>query len=102
MIAFTIISVALITALFLVWFFTHKSREKERLLLIEKGVDVPPMPELVKFNFQFPWLKIGFVIFGMASGMVLGLWLIERIRIDESVIFGLIFLFGGLLMILSH
>lgn len=102
MVTFTVIFIALITALFLVWFFSHKSREKERLLLIEKGMDLPPQPESLKFNFRFPWLKIGLVIFGMALGMTIGVLLIQVVKVDDSIVFGFIFLLGGLGMILGH
>lgn len=104
MIAFTIISIVLITALFLVWFFSHKSQEKERLLLIEKGIDLPPQTR--SFSFRFPWLKMGLVISGIAFGMILGMWLEEQFPIQVFttgfIVVPFTILFGGLGMILAH
>lgn len=105
MIAFTIISVTLITALFLVWYFTHKSSEKERLLLIEKGLDVPPPQNFLKYNFQFPWLKIGILIISISFGVMAGLYFstIDSIPYGEDSMVPLfILLFGGIGMVISN
>lgn len=99
---FTIISVAFIAAVFLVWFFIHRSKEKERLLLIEKGADFSQLPERGTFNFNFPWLKIGIVLTSATIGLGIGAVLFEMGLRLEGAPFILMFLFGGIGMIIAH
>jgi len=96
----TFISVLLIifmTGVFLSWFFMHKAKSKERLLLIEKGVDLSQLHQERKFIINFPWLKVGIVVACMGLGMVVG-----GISHNPFIIFGAIFLFGGLGMIAAN
>ena len=61
----TIIAVVLIIAYFLSWYFRHKSREKERLMLIEQGVDPEELPDNsddFDFSFNLFGTLINFVI----------------------------------------
>jgi len=90
----TFISVLLIifmTGVFLSWFFMHKAKSKERLLMIEKGVDLSQLHQERKFIFNFPWLKVGIVIACMGLGMVVG-----GFSHNPFIIFGAIFLFWRL------
>lgn len=92
-----------ITAIFLTWFFTHRSTEKERLLLIKKGVDYSELPQKEKFRFSFPWLKLGIVItcvsFGILTGLILS---IAGLLESDIIIPVLMFMFGGIGLILAH
>lgn len=99
---FTIIFLALITAGFLAWFFSHKTREKERLMLIENGIDIPQLESGLKFTFRFPWLKIGVLVTAIGIGILSGAMIEEftSTRIDFIPI--LMLLFGGIGMILAH
>lgn len=99
---FTIITVAFIAAVFLTWFFIHKSKEKERLLLIEKGVDISKLPTRETFNFNFPWLKVGIVVTCTTIGLGIGIVLYEIGLKTEGVPPILMFLFGGIGMIIAH
>ncbi len=74
---FTIIAVVLIVAFFLSWYFRHKSQEKERLMLIEQGVDPDELPDNKNFdiNLNINWLKIGIVLIAGALGLILTGWL---------------------------
>ena len=80
---------------FFTWFFIHQAKVKERMLLIEKGIDLSNFPKN-NFKFYFPWLKIGIIIISACLGLIFGLtysgiyWLI------------LMFLFGGIGMIIAH
>lgn len=98
---FTIIFIAFITAAFLTWFFTHKSREKERILLIEKGVDYSQLPDSKIFKFNFPWLKLGTVVTSIAIGTGIGIIIME-FGVNEGVVPLFMFLFGGIGMIIAH
>lgn len=101
LIVFTIIFLAFLTAGFLAWYFTHKSREKERMLLIEKGEQVPEQKDGWSFSFQFPWLKIGILITAIAVGLIAGTLLYEMTDIQKFTPM-LMLLFGGIGMIIAH
>jgi sterol desaturase/sphingolipid hydroxylase (fatty acid hydroxylase superfamily) len=62
--AFTIIAVILIAAVFFSWFFYQKARSKERLILLEKGQDLKN-----EFRFRLPLLKIGIFVVGISIGL---------------------------------
>ena len=101
-VTFTILFLAFLTAGFLAWYFSHKSREKERLMLIEKGVDVPELERGVKFSFRFPWLKIGILITFIATGLVVGILISENTASRHPFEPIMMLLFGGLGMIFAH
>lgn len=105
-IVFTVIAVVFITAAFFVWYFIHRSKEKERLMLIEKGKDPSELPEMKVFNFSFPWLKLGIVIVSIAVGILAGLlveYLIDIGRGNKGLLVAIfMFLFGGIGMITAH
>lgn len=92
-----IILLAFLTLGFLVWFTIHKSKEKERLLLLEKGIDPSDLPE--RSTFSFPWLKLGCVITSSVIGLILAL--ILELPFEDSSTIGM-FLFGGIGLIIAH
>jgi len=62
-------------AMFLSYFHYLKFRNQERILLIEKGVDVS---ELYKpKNNKFPWYVLGYTIFGSALGIFMGVFIFD-------------------------
>ncbi|TVQ68188.1 MAG: hypothetical protein EA360_00565 [Balneolaceae bacterium] len=103
-ITFTIIFLAFLTAGFFAWFFTHKTREKERLLMIEKGMELPQEEAGRRFSFRFPWLKIGTVVTGLSLGVATAEFLIGfgifSPGSGAQPVF--MFLFGGIGMIIAH
>src|ERR1035437_2875064 len=91
--------------IFLTWFFIHKAREKERLLLIEKGVDLSKLPISGKFRISFPWLKLGIIVTSTSFGLLLGV-ILSSIPFFEQITHGklpllFMFLFGGIGFILA-
>lgn len=62
--------IAFIICLFLMWFFTHRANHKERLLMIEKGID-PEEIKKKKAEFSFPWRKLAAVIIGLSVGLLI-------------------------------
>jgi hypothetical protein len=101
----SIIFLFFLTGLFLTWFFIHKAKVKERMLLIEKGVDLNNLPKTTRFNFIFPWFKLGFLITSISFGCLLGVLLMDK-PFFHSVNAGLpvilMFMFGGAGMILAY
>jgi len=80
-------------------FFT--TRNKERLALIEKGAD----PELFKSkagaNSGHGSFKFGLFCIGIALGIIAGYFLAEAGMQEVSAYFSMIFLFGGIALVIS-
>ncbi len=94
-----ILLICFMTGLFFTWFFIHKARAKERLLMIEKGIDISNISNGGKFNFSIPLLKIGFVLAGASIGAALG-EVLHNIKID-GLTGPLLFAGAGIGMILG-
>jgi len=81
-------------------------RRKERIMLIEKGVN----PHDVKLDFpafssapSFSGLKFGMFFMGIGIGILLGSILAATTILDPEVAyFSMIFLFGGLALVIHH
>lgn len=93
----TIIFIVFLIIAFFVWFFIHRTKERERLLLLEKGTDPSKLP--YRSTFSFPWLKIGCVVTSSVIGLIIGLRL-ENFQEGAAVI-GIV-LFGGIGLIIAH
>jgi hypothetical protein len=100
--------VIVFTALFLAWYLIRSAKIKERLLLIEKGIDPKDINLFTDQKIHFPWLRIGIVI----SGIALGTLLVAIFTLSpaaqrfghhlDGFSTGIILLFGGLSMILAN
>lgn len=107
-IIFAVLLIFFLAGIFLTWFFIHKAKSKERLMLIDKGIDLSALSrsDSQKTNFHFPWLKIGIVITSISIGLLVSTFLMV-IPFFENVAAGqlpllFIFLFGGIGMILAY
>jgi hypothetical protein len=107
------ISIALVwlgffASLFFGWYFYLQARNKERMALIEKNADVSEIYKSREIRFRFPWLKLGMIITGAGFGMFMGIFMesipgLENIsHSDGTYMFALIFLFGGIGIIISY
>lgn len=104
-----IITVALITALFLAWFFYQQAKNRERMVLIERGEnleDIFQIQKRNKFTFLFPWLKLG-IVFSIMSIAFLIIGFIFRSEGDLEVFKGflitfIIGIFLGVSMLINH
>jgi len=103
LILLTILTIAFITAIFLTWFFIHKSKQEERQLLIEKGADLSELPEKGISNINFPWLKIGCVLTLGSIGLLIGVILQDHnvLKSGGEPLLGML-IFGGIGMITAH
>ncbi len=76
-------------------------RRKERMALIEKGVDAPLFDPKPSTNILA--LKFGLLFIGVAIGLLLGSLLVELTTLnDEAAYFSMVFLFGGIGLVVSH
>jgi|ERR1035437_434603 lipoprotein signal peptidase len=77
--------------------FVHR---KERLVMIEKGAN---MPDFKNEGFSFSSLKFGIFFFGIGLGVLMANILTVTTKLDREVAyFSMIFLFGGLSLIIHH
>ena len=96
-ITLSIVFIFFMAGVFLTWFFIHKAKTKERLLLIVKGINLPQSPREKIFLNNFPWLKIGIVVAFMGIGIIFGAGNQER-----GIATGWVFLFGGIGMVIAN
>jgi uncharacterized membrane protein YedE/YeeE len=86
------------TPLFLAWYFIRRAKFKEKVTLIEKGIDVKDL-NLIGENKQYsPWLRIGLIITGTALGALLVTIVNFKYNTSEAVIL----LFTGVSVILAY
>lgn len=77
--------------------FVHR---KERLIMVEKGTD---FPDLKNEQFTFSSLKFGVFFIGVGLGVLVANILTFTTRIESEVAyFSMIFLFGGLSLVIYH
>jgi hypothetical protein len=75
-------------------------RRKERLLMIEKGSQ---LPEVKSDEFSFSILKFGIFFIGIGLGVLAANILTVKTVLDSEVAyFSMIFLFGGISLIIAH
>ncbi len=90
----------------IIFVFTYATLElfvkrKERMAIIEKGIDAPDFKSKPKPSVFA--LKLGLLFIGVAVGLFLGSLLVEMTTIhDESAYFSMVFLFGGIGLVVSH
>ena len=75
-------------------------RRKERIMLIEKGTNPPEMKSDLLFLSS---LKFGLFFIGIGIGVLIGNILKVTTALDSEVAyFSMIFLFGGLALVIHH
>lgn len=96
-----LVPLAFFALVFGVWYIFVTTRNKERLALIEKGAD----PALFKTKSDvfsgYRTFKLGLFLIGIALGILAGYFLSEGGMEEESAYFSMIFLFGGLGLVVS-
>lgn len=89
-----IISLAFFAAIFFSFFYAIKARNKERMALIEHGVDVSTIYR--KRENKNGFFKFGFILIGVALGLIFGAIFSASGIMEEPVsYFAMILLFGG-------
>ena len=96
-----LIPIALFATVFGILYIYFHTRNKERLALIEKGADASLFQS--KRNYKMVTLKAGLFLTGIALGILLGNVLSETTSLkEETAYFSMIFLCGGLSLILFY
>lgn len=98
------------TAIFLSLYFFWQFRNRERMALIEKGVDISEIYKKRQNNFKFPWISISLLIVGIGGGIIMAVFFLSdppfdiRNDIDDEgfVISSFLLLFGGAGLFLGH
>jgi hypothetical protein len=96
------VPLAMFACIFGIMYVYLMTRNRERLALIEKGGD--PAQFRIKPRGGRNTLKFGLLFVGLAIGIMMGEILhvtIPGLR-EEPANFSMIFLFGGLALVLSH
>ncbi len=76
-------------------------RKKERMALLEKGIDASIWLAPDKPAIQ--GLRFGLLFIGVALGILLGATLVEVTTLNrEAAYFSMVFLFGGLGLVITH
>lgn len=87
-----------ITSVILAYFYYLKFRNKERSLLIEKGIDLTKIREKRKF----PGFLIGITLLGLAIGGVIALLVGSLFNTSAIVMIPVLLLFGAIGVIVGH
>ena len=87
-----LIWLSFIISVILAYFYYLKFRNKERSLLIEKGVDLTKIEKR-----KFPGFLIGFTLLGIGIGFFLGLSNLPIFPIEATTV-----IFGGIGLIVGH
>ena len=77
------------------------TRNKERLAMIEKGVNPEIFTQKSEPKSEYGSFKFGLFMIGIAIGIVAGYFLTEAGMDEVAAYFSMIFLFGGIGLVVS-
>lgn len=92
-------TVTITVCLFLTWFFWHRANSKERLFLLEKGLDPK---ETVDKMTSVSLLKMGIIIIGLSTGLLL-IYIIDKFtNVNGTLALPILGLSGGISMLIAN
>lgn len=99
MLAEILVPMTVFACIFGVLFVFFTTRNKERMLMIEKGAD----PSIFHRSYKRFGIKVGLMAMGVALGILVGQLIshLTKMHLDEAT-FSMIFLFGGLGLVVDH
>lgn len=96
-----IINLAFFATIVLAIYYSVKARNKERMALIEKGVDISEIYK--KKENRHGFFKFGLTLMGIGLGLVFGVLFSKwGILPDVASYFSMILLFGGMGILLAN
>ncbi|MEM9675845.1 MAG: DUF6249 domain-containing protein [Bacteroidota bacterium] len=97
----SVVIITFIVCIFFVWYFQHRAKTKERIVLLEKGVDVEKIFTKEQPS-QFSWLKAGIVAIGLGVAFgfhaILGMLSVHT----EPLYLFVLFVCVGASLIIAH
>lgn len=96
-----LVPLAFFALVFGLWYLFVTTRNKERLALIEKGADPSLFKSKADANSGYRNFKMGLFFVGIALGILAGYFLTEGGMEDTPAYFSMIFLFGGIGLVVS-
>jgi len=79
---------------------------KERMGMIERGIDPGLQKARVAAPTPFLSLKFGLLMVGLGLGLIVAIFIVQNMSVSQeaasAVFFGFIFLFGGLGLVISY
>jgi hypothetical protein len=84
--------------LYLAWYFIRRAKFKEKILLMEKGIDIKDLNLNNSNRITFPWLRIGIII----TGTALGALFVSVTNLNNGAQEAVILLFIGVSVILAY
>lgn len=103
-----IVFIALFATVFGIVYVHYTTRNKERMALIEKGADASLFNTGKEGKSFINWgklaLKVGMLFMGIGLGIIAGAILesLEAFPSEEAGYFSMIFIFGGLALVLYY
>lgn len=96
-----LIPLIVFSCVFGVFYVFVTTRNRERMAMIEKGVDASLFAS--KRNYQGYTLKFGMLLVGVAIGLLVGSIISETTKLPEEIAYvSMTFLFGGAFLIGNH
>ena len=95
-----IVSIVFFLTVMVIWGGIIATRHRERMVIIEKGLNPEEMKSLygpIRLFWLNPLssLKWGLLLIMVGAALVLGMWLQHTYYVDDGVIPGLMAVFGG-------
>ncbi len=98
-----IVPLAFFATVFGIVYVAVSASNKEKLALIEKGLDINLLKSKTTTHGRYDALKFGLLLIGFAVGLLLGNVLESYTSIQEEVAyFSMIMLFGGISLLLYY
>jgi hypothetical protein len=107
----TLTWIGFFAAIILSYYFYLRYRNKERMALIEKGVDVSGIFKPREITFKFPWLRLALFLVGIGTGILFTYLFIAfispnltgpRHQFDQMIFIFSLLIFGGVSIIIGN
>lgn len=102
----TLVWLGFFACIFFGWYYYMNARNKERMALIEKNVDVSEIFKKREIQFSFPWLKLGMILIGIGIGFCITILITTMVHelksLGDEIFIGSMLFFGGLGLVIAH